>query len=50
MCEDWLLNKPAGWEVGFDEIGALLDYVGAVDCDNWGGWMVFCAGMDDGEY
>ncbi len=27
MCGRWLLNKPAVWAAGFDEIDALLGHV-----------------------
>ena len=50
MCERWLPNKLAAWAAGSDEIDALLDYVRAVDRDDWGCWMVLRAGVDDGGH
>ena len=47
MFERWLLNKPAAWAAGFDEIDALPGRVGAVDRDDWGCQLVLRAGVDD---
>ena len=47
MFERWLLNKPAAWVAGSDEIDALLDHIGSVDRDDWGCRMVLRAGVDD---